>query len=423
MSKLEWYVSTDERNYLRELAKKQLEYSMLPIMKERQKNWYKHNDLKGDIPMIHFETWTCENDLLPESKCTSEAAKRIELQINRDVLNHERIGDDRVVPSFQTIGWDIDFTLFNLKVDLKHSSDSQGRDLGHQFIHPVRNLHEDLHLLKPTYYAVDREKTLKWKAFTEEVIGDILPVKFGMGSPAISLSQHIVHLMGMETMIFTLVDYPDDFHEIMRRMTDDYKNFLMWMEKEKLLFLNNGSNEIAQGTFGFTHDLPQKDSSSEKGIKVKDLWGYLDSQETVSISPEMYGEFFFPYYLQSAKQFGLVNYGCCEPVHSIWEEYIGKLPNLRKISISPWCDEEYMGEALRGRNTIYHRKPSPNFVGVTTELDEEAFSRHIMKTIRCAQGCKLEFSFRDVYILGGNPEKPRRAVQIVRELLERYWKQ
>ena len=81
-----------------------------------------------------------------------------------------------------------------------------------------------------------------------------------------------------------------------------------------------------------------------------------------------------------------------------------------------------MGEALKGSNVIYHRKPSPNFVGVGKELDEEGFKEHILKTIRCAKGCKLEFSFRDVYNLEGNPDKPRRAVQIVRELIDKEWK-
>lgn len=94
-----WSISAEERKYLRELAKKQLEYSMLPVMKEREERWYRHNDLKTEIPMIHFETWTCENDLLPTFKCTSKPARDIELQLNRAVLNHELIGDDRVVPS------------------------------------------------------------------------------------------------------------------------------------------------------------------------------------------------------------------------------------------------------------------------------------------------------------------------------------
>lgn len=417
-----WQITAEEKSYLRELAKKQQEYSALPIMKEREERWYRHNNLQGEIPMIHIETWTFEQDILPKPICTSEAAKIIEIQIQRSILNHEQIGDDRVVGSTFDIGWKQKFKLFDLEIKIDHSNDSKGRDLGHHFVHPIKDLQEDMHLLKPTTYSVDREGTMEWKAFVEEILGDILPVRISMGSPSICLSQKIVHLMGMETMIYSLVDYPEEFHEIMRRMSQDYIEHLKWMEKEGLLILNNGNDKVSQGTFGFTHSLPGKEYSPEKGTAVNNIWGYMDSQETVSISPDMFEEFFFPYYMEGAKQFGLLNYGCCEPVHAIWEKCISKLPNLRKVSISPWCDEEFMGQALKGGNVIYHRKPSPNFIGVGKELDEEAFREHILKTIRCARGCKLEFSFRDIYSLEGNTGKPQRAVQIVRELIEKHWR-
>jgi hypothetical protein len=307
-------------------------------------------------------------------------------------------------------------------VEREHSKDSSGREVGHKFLHPIKDLKEDLHLLKPTMYQLDREGTLKWKSFVEDIIGDILPVKVLMPPPGICLTQNVVHLMGMENMFYSMFDYPDEFHQFMQRIIEDHIGFLRWMEKEELTSLNNGNQHVPQGTFGFTKDLPRDGYTGEGSVSTSHIWGYLDSQETVGVSPEMFGEFFYPYYLEGAKQYGLVNYGCCEPVHTIWEDYISKLPNLRKVSISPWCDEEYMGEALKGSNVIYHRKPSPNFVGVGKELDEEGFKEHILKTIRCAKGCKLEFSFRDVYNLEGNPDKPRRAVQIVRELIDKEWK-
>lgn len=417
-----WSVTSEERMYLRELAKKQLEYSMLPIMKEREELWYNHNDLKGDRPMIHFETWTFENDLLPELKCTSEAARNIELQILREILNHESIGDDRVVPSWYNIGWDTRFVLFNMKVETEHATNAQGvESLGHRFKYLISDLQDDIKLLQPTVYNIDKESTFKWKAFVEDVIGDILPVKIAMGSLGCCLSQDIVHLMGMETMIYSLVDYPDEFHQIMDRASKDHIEFMKWLEREGYLLLNNNNDGLGQGSFGFSKDLPQKGFVHGNIVSTKDMWGFMDSQETVSISPEMFGEFFFPYYNEVAKNFGLLSYGCCEPVHPIWEKYISKLPGLRKVSISPWCDEGYMGEALKGSSVIYHRKPSPNFVGVDIELDEAAYSEHIKKTLTCAKGCKLEFSFRDIYTLGGRADKPRRAVEILRNLIEKYW--
>lgn len=80
-----------------------------------------------------------------------------------------------------------------------------------------------------------------------------------------------------------------------------------------------------------------------------------------------------------------------------------------------------MGEALKGSRVIYSRKPSPNFIGVGATLDEKAFRAHIRKTLAAAQGCHMEFIFRDVYTLSGDTSKPGRAVQITRELIEEMW--
>jgi hypothetical protein len=80
-----------------------------------------------------------------------------------------------------------------------------------------------------------------------------------------------------------------------------------------------------------------------------------------------------------------------------------------------------MGERLKGARVIYHRKPSPNFIGVGKELDEDAWRRHIIKTLKAAQGCHLEITQRDVYSLGGDIHKPRKAVRIIRELIDEYW--
>ena len=91
------------------------------------------------------------------------------------------------------------------------------------------------------------------------------------------------------------------------------------------------------------------------------------------------------------------------------------------MSISPWCDEEFMGERLQGSDIIYHRKPSYIYLGVGSELDVDAFIKDMIKTLKAAKGCKLEFAFRCIYTLTGNREKPRQAIKILRNLIDEYW--
>lgn len=81
-----------------------------------------------------------------------------------------------------------------------------------------------------------------------------------------------------------------------------------------------------------------------------------------------------------------------------------------------------MGEVLKGTRVIYHRKPSPNYLGVCDVLDEEAVRRHIRKSLIAARGCKMEITQRDVYTLNHDPNKGRRFVELIRQEIENNWK-
>jgi len=399
---------------LQDLAKKQLEYANLPIMAERTKRWYNHNDFIGNDVMVHFETWTCIDELRTPLQTTTDLARGIEANILNTILNHELINDDRVVPNTYNIGWSSYMTPLGIDV-----STQETEGVGYQFIHAINDLEEDFHKLKPSQMGVDKKSTLEYKAVLEDVFGDILPVRISCGSLCDNLSIHPIRWMGMENMFFNFMDYPELFKQMMDKLANDHIAYHRLLEKEDCLLLNNGNDWLGQGSFGFTNQLPCEPITD--GVKTKHMWGYLDSQETKGVSPESFAEFFYPYYERVASEYGLLSYGCCEPVDMYWENCLSKLPNLRKISISPWTDEEFMGDALRGKNIVFHRKPSPNYLGIGRVFDEDGFKNHVKKTLKAARGCKLEFSYRDVYVLGGDPTKPRRAVEIIRQMVEKYW--
>ena len=80
-----------------------------------------------------------------------------------------------------------------------------------------------------------------------------------------------------------------------------------------------------------------------------------------------------------------------------------------------------MGEQLRGSRVIYHRKPSPNYLGVDKILDEDAFRRHIRKSLKAAAGCEMEITQRDVYTIHNNVEKAHRYIEIIKEEIADHW--
>ena len=206
----------------------------------------------------------------------------------------------------------------------------------------------------------------------------------------------------------------------MRQLTDDYHAWLDEIERAGALIPNNDESHVAMDTYCYTNDLPGVDQP-DRPAKISDVWGYSNSQETVSMSPAMFDEFFFTYIKEIADRFGLYSYGCCEPVHSLWETCFSRMKTLRKISISPWCDEEFMGEALRGKGIVYHRKPFSNFFSVDPIFDEAAFLAHMKKTVIAARGCPLEVTFRDICSVHDEPQRLTRAVELTREAFERWY--
>jgi len=420
---MQWHLPKNERQYLRELAAKQAEYAALPVMEQRRQMWHRLNDGEpGARPPVIIETWTFDRDFMPASvfKCTTATGRSIEEQLLRNIRQHELINDDHVCPETFDITWFRETNQLTVNIEVIPVQDAQGVETAYRFVHPIKDLKQDLHIVKPVVCTVDRERTLAWKAFLEDLFGDLLPIRICSGIMAwTGLTAMVVRLMGMEAFYMAMYDYPDELHQLMARLRDNALTVMKWAESEGLLRLNNGNEASFGSSYNFTHLLPAP-GYQEGHVRLADMWGAADSQETVGLSPAMFGEFCAPYYRAVCEPLGLLYWGCCEPAHPLWE-YIRQMPHLKKVSISRWCDQHFMGEALRGTLLVFSRKPDPKYLGVDPHLDEEAWAAHIRETLAAARGCFIEFIYRDVYTVHGNLGKVRRAVEIARREIEQHY--
>ena len=407
-------VAPEERKLLRELAKKQAEYAHLEEMEKRRALWYRQNRCENTTPVIVMEDLTFEKEILPPSRCSTPFARELELTMNRILTSYEKIGDDKVVPDYYPLDLKIDYTPFNGAIRIVHSEQEPG-SVGYQYEHLIETLEDDFSKLRHSRYAFDAVQHRERMEMAQDILGDILPVKAKnhILEWNMMLTFNAVKLMGLENFMVELATNPEGVEQLMRFLQKDVEDFLDWMEENSLLTMNNENDYVGSGSYGFTDELSCRGGT----VTTQCLWGNFNSQESSSISPDMYTQQIYPFYRDLAKRFGMVYYGCCEPVHAVWEKCLSELPNLRKVSISPWCDEDFMGQALKGKRIVYSRKPSPNFLGVQKEFEEDAFRAHIQKTLTAARDCTVEFIFRDIYTLHGNLEKPARAVEIVRELI------
>ncbi len=397
---------------IRALAKEQLEIANQPQMKTLAQEWTALNDGKMLRPMVTVELGTFADEVIPGLlQCESEEGRSLEWMLLSNIVNHKYFGDDTFVKDFIPVSFSSFFEPFDIEVKRYHKE-----GVGHRFLPALSDLEEDFHKLKPSHFGVSpKEDTSAHADYLSELLGDILPVKL-CGSSLYSVpTQYIVHIMRMEDMYLAMYDAPELFLKMMDMLAEDTLAYYDLLEREGHILPTVGSEWLGQGSYCFTTLLP-----GEKVSKTNEVWGFMDSQESNGISPEMFEEFIFPCYKKISARYGRLSYGCCEAVDPIWDNCISKLENLGRVSISPWCNEEKMGEMLRGKNIVYHRKPAPQYLGVGTKLDEDAFRAHICKTVDAAKGCNLEFTQRDVYTIGHDIEKVKRYVEIVREECGHY---
>ena len=414
---------------LRSLAERKARIASSPINAERRVIWHRHNGLERVRPMILAEIVGVLDETLPDKalKCSDEWARRWERSLRSEVYEHEVVRDDNVLEPWIDVNWRVQATPY---VDPSETSvhvpkREDGKLGARRWDPPIRDIARDFTKLHAREFSVDRDATLAEKARLEAVFDGILPVRIrGNFWWTFGMTWTVIDLIGLENLMLFMYDDPDGLHRIMRFIHDDHVAFSEWLEKEGLLTLNNESDYTGSGSRGHSKELPRSDLAPQRpGVpsrpaRTRDMWLLLESQETVGVGPEQFEQFIFPYQLDLARRFGLVYYGCCEPVHNRWH-VLEKIPNLRSVSVSPWADEKLLAEALAGRY-VYSRKPNP--AQVSTEIfDENAIRADIRTTFTTARECDIEIIMKDVHTLSGHPERLARWVQIAREESDRVF--
>ncbi len=423
---MSYSLPSQERERLRSLARRQVEIASLPVMQRRRQLWTDMNDgVEGARPPFAIESWTFDRDFLPGSlfQCATPYGRQLEGKFLRAIRHHEVLNDDHVCPTTLDMGWHVWCDPFGIDIPTEYAKDSEGQTVGYHFDCPIKDLKDGFDMVLPSTFGVNRETTMEEKHFLEETFADILPVVIRSGVYAGNcITQRLVRLMSMETFFMAMYDCSETLHALMGQLRDDALRMARWAEAEGLLVLNNENQDTCGTCYNFTTLLPKK-PVSPGCVRLTDMWAAMDSQETVGVSPKLFHEFCFPYYASLASLYGLVYWGCCEPAHPIWERSLSHLPNLKSVSISRWADQNYMAEALDGRNIVFSRKPNPNLLAVDVELNEGAWAAEIRSTLDAVAGKRVNFELivRDVYSMHGNLEKPRRAVEIARQEIDRVY--
>jgi hypothetical protein len=283
--------------------------------------------------------------------------------------------------------------------------------VSHRYENQLRT-EDDLEKIRMPEVRFDAEATDRLTEIARELFDGLLEVRSSGAEPYLSLWDPLAMWMGVENALYALADRPDFMHRVLDRMTIGYLGMLDQLEEQGLLC---EPQSLIHCTGAYTDELPTPDYDPQKPT-TRDIWMYGLAQMLSTVSPEMFREFEVNYTIRLCERFGLVYYGCCDPLDGKMKE-VRMLPNVRKVSMSPWVKKE-RGASEIGHDFVYSCKPNPAFLAMDEFHPEQVREDLIETRAVCEEnGCPLEIILKDITTVRYQPKRlfewARVAMQVV----------
>lgn len=405
----------DEIETLRTLAKQVAEIAARPEMAQKAKLWTAHNDLKTTQPVVFIDPENGWNEIITPDmlRCRDNLARVWEMHLRKQIYWAEHMRDDKVIEPYFDVPYSYSDTGWGLDV-VKLGGQNGGSYIVKQ---AIEDYEEDFEKVHHPEFIIDWEESGRLMALAQEIFGDILIVRRKTAWWwSLGMCWDYIDLRGLEDFMCDFILEPEWVHRMMNLLCNGKLKMLDFLQQHDLLSINTGGTYVGSGGFGYTEELPL--AGFDGHATTRNMWGFCESQETVSINPDMYGEFIFPYHQKIMSRFGLNCYGCCEPYDPRWK-YIKQFPRLRRVSVSPWADWKAVPEVL-GKNYIASVKPNPTPLA-TPYMDEDVVRADCRRAVEETYGGVCEFIMKDNNTLGGDARHATRWVEIMREEIDRVY--
>lgn len=404
-------ISSHDRNILRNLAHRVAEIAALPEMAARRQRWSEHNSLQSKRPMLFISPEGSWQELLPDSTltCEGETARGIEWALRSRMYAFEHFQDDWVVEAEWVQLAVIAPQDWGVPVQRHAAPEARGA----WKFEPVLRSETDLQRLHYPELAYDEAQSQRNTAAMQDLFGDILAVKpSGIKHISYHLMKEYTNWCGLEEMMRDMIDRPEWIHRVMQFLVEGHRHYLRQLVEANLLTLNNDNTYHSSGGNGYTPELPAP-GFQPAHVRPCDLWGSAESQELALVSPRMHAEFALHYEKQLLAPFGLNGYGCCEDLSRKLDDVL-TIPNIRRVSISPFADVARSAALLRDR-AIFSWKPHPShLVGNFDPQHIRGYIRHALQA-GAEHGCFMEVILKDTHTCEFHPERFDIWTQIARE--------
>lgn len=407
--------SRKDADILRELAARTAEIAALPVQEEKRQLWRKLNARAPARPMVMIDQ-VCWNEMNTGGEltlqCTDPECRGYEEYLRRTLYQWEHFPVDMVVESFIRAPKAVYNTGFGVYVrEDTVATDPSSDIVGHRFINQFE-AEEDLQKIKMPQISHDRNETERRLAVAHELFDGLLEVRPWGVDPYLSLWDPISTWMGVENALYALIERPDFMHRMVGRMTEGYLSMLDQLEGPGLLCQ---PQSLIHCTGAYTNELPAPGYDPERP-RTKDLWMFGLAQMFSTVSPQMFKEFEVDYTSRICARFGLVYYGCCDPLDGKMNK-VRMIPNVRKISMSPWVDQERGAEEI-GSDFVFSRKPNPAFLA-DGAFDPERVRADLLATRRICEkyNCPLEIILKDISTVRYEPQRLSQWAKVAVEVV------
>ncbi|MCJ7752425.1 MAG: hypothetical protein MUQ65_15265 [Armatimonadetes bacterium] len=398
-------VRQKDRDVLRELGGKVAEIAALPVQQETVSLWKALNGLRPVRAMVMIDEIPWHEMDVDEELVLQTAdpfCQGIERQLRRTLYRWKHMRADMVVEPMVAVPKVIHGDDFGMQVVERAAILDPRSDIyGHAYLDQLQT-EDDLKKIRQPEVRLDEEATAEAEGKARDIFDGILTVRMQGRFPTFALWDIITCWRSPEHVLLDLVDRPEFTHQVMARLTEVHLSLLDQLEEQGLLGFGQPTIHC---TGAYTDELPAP-GFDPGHPRTSDLWTHGMAQIFSSVSAAMHQEFELDYVIKCYERFGLVYYGCCEPLHEKMD-IVRKIPHLRKISMSTWVDVEKGAERI-GRDFVFSRKPSPAFLAGEV-WDPKAVEEDLSDTLaRCNRhGCPVEFILKDISTVRYQPQRLR----------------
>lgn len=411
-------INGKDKAIIRELAKQVREIAALDVNRERIRRIRDMHSLRPVRPPVWIDEipWN-EMDIDGELKehCETEAGRNMERYFRRILYRWKYIQGDMVVEDTFYVQKAYSDSGIGLEVKDETRITSADNNIVSHHYEDQLDSEEKVDALKLPEIGAQADTDKNNLEAASEILDGIMPAELRGYGIYYAPWDVIARYRGVESIYIDMMDRPELIHKTIAKFVEIYNARYFRMEELGLLDYKMAALHC---TPPYTDDIPAPDYAGGK-VRLKDIWFRGMAQMFSSASPAMQDEFNLQYLRPFMDRCAVSYYGCCEPLDK-FIPYLKKVPNMRKIGVSPWADIRSSAEQMGGAY-VFARKPNPANVG--REFNKEVVEKETVETIEaCIENkCPYEFVLKDISTVNNNPRNLIDWTNSVTQTINRYY--